>query len=221
MIIVNPGNQDFHMHSLNFSDWLATIDEIVKFAWEVWLEKIAITDHSQALLDDKWFAKKSLRRICNRWRNVYNNVEVIFWVEWDILNEQWDICIDIQWVEWDFNILSLHGIYDWDIQNIQLAYENSIIRHHEKIDLIWHPCIKKGLWYVDMKRLCRIANEYNLPLEFDCAYLVSWKNSEELIKQMLEYADRIYVNSDAHTLYELKEYRKIWFQYLKDLWVKI
>jgi len=39
------------MYSVIFSDWLSTIDEIVKFAWNIWLTEIAITDHSQAVMD--------------------------------------------------------------------------------------------------------------------------------------------------------------------------
>ena len=39
MEIINPGNEDYHIHSINFSDGLNTIDEIVKFAGEIGLTK--------------------------------------------------------------------------------------------------------------------------------------------------------------------------------------
>lgn len=49
--IINLDNRDYHMHSMNYSDWLNTIEEIVKYAWEIWLTEIAITDHSDSAMD--------------------------------------------------------------------------------------------------------------------------------------------------------------------------
>ena len=96
MEIINPGNEDFHMHSINFSDGFNTIDEIVKYAGEIGLSKIAITDHNQAYLDQKNFPRRTYRHIIKRWQNVINDVEVVFGVEADILNSKGDVCSDIQ-----------------------------------------------------------------------------------------------------------------------------
>lgn len=51
MEIINPGSEDFHIHSLNFFDGMNTIYEIVKYSGEIGLTKIAITDHYQVHLD--------------------------------------------------------------------------------------------------------------------------------------------------------------------------
>ena len=81
MEIVNNEFEDFHMHSLTFSDGLNSIDEIVKFAGDIGLKKIAITDHCQAYLDARGYVKKSSYGIIKRWQNVFNEVEVIFGIE--------------------------------------------------------------------------------------------------------------------------------------------
>ncbi|EKE26610.1 MAG: hypothetical protein ACD_4C00232G0002, partial [uncultured bacterium (gcode 4)] len=97
MKIINTIEEDYHIHCLQYSDWLSSIDDIIKFWWDIWLKKIAITDHSQISLDHSWIWKKTLRQlVLNRWKNVWNDMEVIFWIEWDLLNEAWDICENIQ-----------------------------------------------------------------------------------------------------------------------------
>ncbi|MBN1423477.1 PHP domain-containing protein, partial [Candidatus Fermentibacteria bacterium] len=108
MRIMNPGPEDFHVHSLCFSDGINTVDEIVHYAARCGLERIAITDHSQAYLDSRGFAKKTTRSAVARWRNVHNHVEVVFGVEGDILNRAGDICDHIQGRSGELLILSAH-----------------------------------------------------------------------------------------------------------------
>ncbi|MDR2190612.1 MAG: hypothetical protein LBP53_05515 [Candidatus Peribacteria bacterium] len=42
------------------------------------------------------------------WQNVHNDVEVIFGVEGDIINEQGDVCCEIQNSKPEFILLALH-----------------------------------------------------------------------------------------------------------------
>jgi histidinol phosphatase-like PHP family hydrolase len=51
--ILNTMGEDYHMHSINYSDGMNTIDEIVQYAGKIGLKKITITDHSQFMLDGK------------------------------------------------------------------------------------------------------------------------------------------------------------------------
>ena len=51
MKILNSIHEDYHVHSLNYSDGLNTIDEIAEYAGKIGLKKIIITDHSQAVID--------------------------------------------------------------------------------------------------------------------------------------------------------------------------
>jgi histidinol phosphatase-like PHP family hydrolase len=58
-----------------------TIDEIVEYASKLSIKKIAITDHSQVVLDHDNMAFRNRRSTIKRWKNVHNDVEVIFGVE--------------------------------------------------------------------------------------------------------------------------------------------
>ena len=108
MSIINL-NRDYHSHSLNYSDGLNTIDEMVRFAGELGLEELALTDHSQAALDQHRLVKKNFRKSIDRWKNVHNSVSVRFGVEADLLNEGGEICAHIQGLESDFLVLSAHS----------------------------------------------------------------------------------------------------------------
>ncbi|MFZ1291639.1 MAG: PHP domain-containing protein [Melioribacteraceae bacterium] len=217
MEIINPGNEDYHIHSINFSDGLNTIDEIVKFAGEIGLTKIAITDHNQVYLDTRNFPRKSYRGIIKRWKNVFNNVEVQFGIEADILNSNGDICMDIQGDESELIILSTHQSppYQEDSKTITLGYLNSIERYHDKIKFLGHPCSVYHGENVDIIAVTELCNKYQIPMEVNGANLSTNRTNLTKLKQMLKLVDRIYVNSDSHTLYELKTVRQIAFQYLK------
>lgn len=218
MEIINPGNEDYHIHSINFSDGLNTIDEIVKFAGEIGLNKIAITDHNQSYLDTRNFPRKSYRGIVKRWQNVFNDVEVKFGIEADILNSKGDVCMDIQGEESDFIILSTHQNppYQEDSRTITEAYLNAIERYHNKIKFLGHPCSIYHGDNVDIIAVTELCNKYEVALEVNGANLSTNRTNLSKLKQMLKIANKIYVNSDSHTLYELKTVRKIAFQYLKD-----
>lgn len=216
MIIVNPGNEDYHIHSSLFSDGFNNFDEIAVTAGKIGLERIAITDHSQAHTGRYDLARKTFREIVFRWKNIHNDVEVIFGVEADILNEAGDICDDIQGVKSDFLILSAHPVYKGDPKRITEAFINAIKRHHKIIKLVGHPCAKYFDKFIDIDKVVEIANEYDIPLELNCANLVNGKTNTELLNRMLKKAKRIYVNSDAHVLAEIIEARKAGFRYLKD-----
>lgn len=210
------------MHSMNFSDGFNTVDEMVKFAGEIWLTEIAITDHS-----DEWMLNlrakyglypNSMRSQAKRWRNVHNDVQVIFWIEADLLDQQGNICDTIHGKESEFIILSAHKeVYKSDKNTINEAYENAIIQHHKKITLIWHPCSNANFWeHVDIEKLVSLANQYDIALEMNAKYLSNNQENLEKLDYMLKNANKIYINSDAHSLYELKEFRKNAIAFLQE-----
>jgi len=210
------------MHSVTFSDGLSTIDDIVRFAWDIWLKEIAITDHSDAALksfeENCWFYPSAARYSLVRWSNVWNDVNVIFWVEWDLLDEEWNICSTVQWIESDFMILSAHkDVYNGDPSTITDATIRAIKKHHNKIKFIGHPCNNADFWeYYDIEKLVDTANEYNIPLECNAKNIVRWKTNLEKLDYLLRNANQIYLNSDAHTLHELKNARPFAIKYLKE-----
>ena len=67
-----------------------------------------------------------------------------------------------------------------------------------------------------------LANHYNVPIEFNGSNLYTKRTNMKNLMKVLNHADQIYINSDAHTLYELKEARNFCFEFLeeKGLWVR-
>ncbi len=212
------------MHTSTFSDGLNSIEEIVIHAGKIWLTEIAITDHSQICLNNfaknEWFSRSWARRTLRSRRNIHNDVSVIFGVEWDLINEQWDVCFDIQWMEPDFCILSAHNrIYEWNPESVTNWTIEAIKRYHERIRFIAHPCNNNDFWkYYDIEKLVAVANEFNIPLEFNAKNLLWGKTNIDKLHILLKSANQIYLNSDAHTLYELQESRKFAISFLKENW---
>ncbi len=218
--ILNTIHEDYHMHSINYSDGMNTIDEIVQYAGKIWLKKIVITDHSQIVLDKANIWLKSPRSIIqNRRKNVHNDIDVSFGVEWDLINEKGDCCFDIKWLESDFNILSCHeSIFEWDLKNVTQAYTNAITKHHDKIKFIWHICQWHTSKDLDIKAITRLLNKYNIPIELNCYYLNRGYTNLDKLNQLLALLETwVYVNSDMHTLNDFS-FRQAWFDYLKLQW---
>ena len=218
MEIINPGNEDYHIHSLNYSDGMNTIDEIVKFAGSIGLTKIAITDHCQVHIDKRNFGNKNYYNLINRWGNVFNKVDVLFGIEADLLNDEGDVCMDIQGITSEFMLLSSHPapLYEGDLRNITKAYLNAIERYHTKIKFLAHPCSIYFEEFIDINAITELCNHYNIPMELNCANLVNNRTNVNNLQRMLGKCNRLFVNSDAHTLYEIKTLRAIGFQFLKE-----
>jgi histidinol phosphatase-like PHP family hydrolase len=212
MRILNTEKEDYHIHSLNYSDGLNTIDEIARYAGEIGMTKIVITDHSQATLDRHGFPAKCFRTAIHRWRNVHNIVEVSFGVEADLLDEKGTFCSHIGGIEGEFVILSYHPeIYSGDKGMIAQGFINAIRRHYERIDIIGH--LAAGLGREDIIAVVQEANRYNIPLEVNGKYFLSAPDSWDTL---LQHADRIYVNSDTHTLSDLRDRRREVFRVLRQ-----
>ncbi|PIN76549.1 hypothetical protein COV17_02060 [Candidatus Woesearchaeota archaeon CG10_big_fil_rev_8_21_14_0_10_36_11] len=205
MKLCNSEYEDYHVHSSTFSDGLNSVDELVRFAGEIGLRRIAITDHSRAFAEQFGWAPKAYRSFIQRWKNVHNDVDVIFGVEGDILNKNGDVCIDIQGIEGNFLVLSAHDkIYRGDPQQITDAYVRAMQRHHEMIDVIGHLCHTMYAGLVDIDTVVEVANRYEIPLEINAANILNGKTDFDSLRKLVQEANQLYFNSDAHTLHELK-----------------
>ncbi len=141
---------------------------------------------------------------------------MFFGIEGDLLNENGDICEDIQGVTGNFLILSAHGpIYQSDPPTITQAYLRALERYADKISVVGHPDLCDFEKQVDIDAVVRAANEHQVPLEFNCANLVNRRTNLDNLRRMLRQAERVYVNSDAHTLHELGTVRKAGFGWLR------
>lgn len=220
---MNLDNRDYHMHSSTFSDGIPTFNEIADFAGKIWLTEIAITDHSQAAVDiqrekDNRIIWTSARYSIKNWENVYNDVNVIVGVEWDLLNQEGEVCFHIQWKEPDFIILSAHkDVYTSSKSTVTDATIKAIEQHHDKIKFIWHPCNNSDFWeYYDIEKLVAVANKYEVGLEINASKLEWWKTDIEKLDYLLRNTNKIYLNSDAHTLSKLKSSRQFALDWLKE-----
>lgn len=213
MQILNPGKEDYHIHSITFSDGWNSVDEIVRYAGEIGLTKIAICDHSTALLTSEGFVRKTYRSPFKRWKNVFNDVEVIFGVEADLLNDSGDVCMEIQGIEGDFIILSYHEeVFKSESKKIADSFISAKKRYHDRIDCIGHVCY--GIDEPDALTVIKAANDYDIPLELNAKYFVK---HPEIWKVLLDNAARLYVNSDAHLLSDLRDLRPQAFELLKQM----
>lgn len=221
--IINNPYSDFHIHSL-FSDWISTIEEIVQFAGILWMKEIAITDHSDKAVE-VWIQQNKItpggwaKYSLNNRENVRNDVKVTFWVEWDLLNENGDVCFDSQWHPQKFTILSAHRrVYGSDPTTTWKWFLQAIEKFHDQIDCIGHPYSKKQNWeFIDVKSLVDLCNQYNIPIEFNHSVFESKDYIEENLIYILKNAKKIYVNSDAHNLAQIKKLRQSCYDFLENL----
>jgi histidinol phosphatase-like PHP family hydrolase len=183
---------------MQFSDGLNTIDELVWMAGKLGLKKLAITDHSDA----RPKPLISYRIILNRYRNVLNDVEVVFGVEADLLNDDGDICTTIQKQESEFVLLSAHhDTFKGNPERITEAWLKAIERHHERLQFLGHPC--DNFPHMEIARVTKAANEYGIPLEVNTSNLAAGRTDMKISDEMVALADRIVVNTDAHSLSDM------------------
>jgi len=217
--ILNTEKEDYHLHSSSFSDGVPTINEIVQFSETIGMKKIIITDYT---MQNYYETKGTVPRgILKRWKNVYNDVDVSFGVEGDLLNEKGDVSLTINDKHSDFIILSVHPtIYHGNEKEVTEGYIKAIENNLDKINCIGHICMSRDKndlsKYLDIEKIVDVANNYNIPFEFNCANFSRKKTDLNKLDYLLKNAKQIYVNSDAHTLYEFKTLRKIGFEYLKE-----
>ena len=134
-----------------------------------------------------------------------------------MLNEKGDFHFIILKDFEKFIILAAHdNTYLGDRKKITEAYINAIEKYHDKIAFIAHPCNSFFSKYLDIEKLCKTANKYKIPLEFNCANFVNKVTDLDKQKFMLEKADQIIVNSDSHTLFEMKDVLEKGWEFLKD-----
>lgn len=208
---------DCHLHTITYSDGFNSVDEMVIWAGKAGLKKIVITDHCQFHQDRTGYSKKTSRNLVNRYKNIHNIVAVEFGVEGDIMNEQGDICIDIQGITSDFVILSTHKkVYAGDPDLITQAYIKAIERFADKIKFLGHLCSIYYEKYLDVEPVIDAALANGVAFELNCANLANNKTNMANLKKMLAKAKNLWVNSDAHTLEELLNLRQIGYHFLQE-----
>ena len=148
-------------------------------------------------------------------------MNVIFGVECDLLDDEWSCCMNLQWLESEFSILSCHRhIYWWKLENITQAYINAINKYHEKIKFMWHICNETTSEYLDVEAIAKVLNQYQIPIEINCSYLNMWRTNLEKLNKLIHLVEAwVYVNSDLHVLNDF-HLRQAGFDYLKEQGLK-
>ena len=216
MAIVNSIHEDYHLHSINFSDGMNTVDEIVQYAGtRTQLKKILFTDHSDAALVKANIGKRTSRSSMDYRKNFHNDIQVQFGVEGDLLNEAGDCSFTIHGSEPEYKSLSAHiDVYQWDKKYLTQAYINAIERYHDQIGYIAHLCKKWLAQWLDTEKIVKLANQYAIPLEFNTKNFEHGHTDMDKLMFLLNTADQVYVNSDAHVFAELD--RSNAFKFLQE-----
>lgn len=223
MEVINPGNiGDYHLHSSTFSDGFNSIDDLVLHAGRLGLKEIAITDHSQCMLDAYGYTRRTHYEIAHtgRWQNILNDVKVHFGVEADILNEDGYVCDDIQGFKPKFIILSSHKkVYQGNPELIKQGYIKAMKRYGSKIKFLGHLSSHQFSKYLtpdDIIEIVTLANKLDIAVELNGANLMHKKTILPNLLAMLSCCNKIYTNSDAHTLYEFYNAKKLAEEYLTN-----
>jgi len=200
---------DYHIHSI-FSDGANTYDEIAREAADLGLNVVAICDHS-----DEYMAAYKAPRLqgfyhaLHRWKNTINDVQVIRGLELDLLSADGKISdLDKYRHRHQFLILSAHKeVYQGLNDSITDAYLRAIDRYAKIINLIGHPCSTYfgAEWDqgIDITKIVQYANEANIGIEVNGVNLIQKKTNLKKLRYVCENVKILYLNSDAHTTYEM------------------
>jgi DNA polymerase (family 10) len=204
---------DYHTHSI-FSDGVNTYDELVMAAKVINLSTLAICDHS-----DEYMLAYNAPRLqgfhhgLHRWKNTINDIEVIRGLEIDLLDETGRISDMAHYSHMpSFIILSAHRkVYEGDSKTVTRAYVEAIVQNHKLINILGHPCsdyFGLGDEGIDIQEIVEVANAYGIGIEVNGANLVNKKTDLEKLKYVCKHAALLYLNSDAHTTFEMLECRR-------------
>ncbi len=215
---VSWATEDHHMHTI-VSDGEEGRDTVAYFAARAGLQRITITDHSDAIESLDWFVVNTQRCgfpwLSQRFRGV--GIDAQLGVEADLLDEDGNICDTISDVRPEYMVLSVHKeMYCGHPTTITKAYQNAIERHGDRINALGHPDMKDFAQHLDMVRLCEVANAHGIPLELNGSMLMNGNTDQKLFRTMLEHGNSFIVNSDAHNRFELIHGRRMIFDHLVE-----
>ncbi|HAE62591.1 MAG TPA: histidinol-phosphatase [Eubacteriaceae bacterium] len=210
-------NADNHTHTV-YSHGKNTIEENVKKALEIGLEKIAITDHGSGHVfygvdKDDWV---KMRKEIDGLKQKYPQLEIIMGVEANIIGSDGSIDVEEDQLEL-FDVINAgfhYGIKPKKAKDFfslyllnflgkllpflkakaRAANTKALVNAMDKNDLnmITHPGAKVP---VDMDKVARKAQDKNVILEINAHHL---HLDESDLKKAMKYDVKFAINSDAH-----------------------
>lgn len=205
---------DLHTHTVLSGHAFSTMQENVKGAKKNGVSLLAITDHGPAMLGsacDVYF------RCGRRIPKVIDGVRVLFGVEANIINEdsELDLPDDIL-KKLDIVIVGLHGKCGYNDQGIEKNTEVLInAMKNQYVKIISHPY--NNVLKVDIEKVTRAAIENKVLLELNASYFVEekmnkqeiWDGIKTMVKILKENNQKILINSDAHSAFEIGRFEKV------------
>ena len=204
---------DYHIHA-NYNDHSSpdlTITNIILRAKSMKLKNIAITEHVRKSSD--WVEKyvnEIMQSVNNEYDdndNLNNNLKVITGFEAKILKNGEIDCHD-KYMKKYFIIASFHTIYN--DKSIWLNALKSAIKN-PNVDVIGHLAPEQTftLETNEIEELADLLRSNNKIIELNAKYC---RPPVEIIKIFDKYGVRFHLGSDAHSLHEIGEFKR-----LKDL----
>ncbi len=193
---------DMHTHTLASTHAFSTVTENARYAQEIGLKAIAMTDHTDIMPDSAhiWHFRNAKRVLP---REIYG-VTVIRGAEVNIADYSGALDLidsDLDWLEW--TVISYHSHYfrnftPADAKTVTKGYIKAL--NNPRVDMIGHPTAIK--FPVDWEKLVPAAKEAGVLLELNESSIRTGKSTPESVRGMLEtckkYSCEITVDTDAH-----------------------
>jgi histidinol phosphatase-like PHP family hydrolase len=194
--------EDFHIHC-NYNDHSSkdlTIENIIKQANDLKLQKIAFTEHVRATSD---WTENYLAEIKHFEKS--SDIDILKGFEAKILSNGFIDCPDDYLNKNYFIIASFHTRY-----HEKETWNNALIKaiRNENVSVIGHLAPEPGM-YLSLDELKNIAEEIKSNdkiIEINAKYK---RPPLELIKLFKEFGIRFHLGSDAHSLNEIGNFNGI------------
>lgn len=199
---------DLHLHS-NWSDGVASIEDIIQAALERGYEYVAITDHSKSLsvaggLTDQRLAQQHAQ--IRRLNAQLPQLQVLTGVEVDILNDGVLDYHDEILAEADIVVASIHSGFKQSGE--QLTERALMAIKNPYVDILAHPTGRmlgrRDPYAIDMDKVFEAAAKYDTILEIN-ASPDRLDLKAEHVHQAKDYGIKIAINTDAHDLARLND----------------
>lgn len=197
---------DTHTHTLASSHAYCTVMENARYASEIGMEAVAVTDHAPQLPDAPhvWH----FRNLKNIPRELYG-VKILYGIELNVLDLEGNVDSDgIPLDHMDVVNASIHSpsFKDGPGHDCTQAYENLIRNQH--IDIICHS--GNPDYAYDYEKIAKMAAEYHKLIEINnhsfAVRRSSIPNCKTIAEMCKKYGTGIVVTSDAHFCTDIGNY---------------
>ena len=192
---------DLHSHTLFSRCGLHTVLEMLNQARAVGLEALAITDHGLTLgghLNGPFF---------DRLQDPVPGVRLLKGVECNVLNEEGDIDLPLQWIQHlDVVLVGLHPNLK-GIRSQQHATDILLatLERNPHVDIVTHP--NNPDFMADFEALARTALKYGIALELNNSKSRPGYCPDQVTRKLIEVCKGVgcamAVSSDAHAITEV------------------